>query len=312
MAALPVIAVTGASGYIGRAVLSRIAADGGQALAFSRHLPADTDGTPAAWHVSADGVPSPAQLVGCSAVIHLAGRAHTTVAAEQGRHLFDEANRVQALRCAEAAREAGVRRFVFVSTLGVHGSWSATPVRADSPIRATTPYARSKWAAEQELEASLGQALQLCIVRPPMVYGPRCPGNLPRLARLVRSGLPLPFGSARGLRSFIHVDSLAAFLLLAAAPEAPTGRFLVADGSDWELPQLVRGIAAAQGRPARLVPFPLTILRAVAAAAGRSREVDSLTRPFQVDASATRTAFGWAPVLDPQRALREAVLSFEP
>ncbi|HEX7892069.1 MAG TPA: NAD-dependent epimerase/dehydratase family protein [Ramlibacter sp.] len=302
------IAVTGASGYIARRVLDRLAGQGVPAVAFSR-TPSPVSGA-ARWHAGADGVPTPGQLAGCSSVIHLAGRAHTRVANEGGRDLFDEANRVHALRCAQAARTAGVARFVFVSTLGVHGSWSAEPVRADSPIRANTPYARSKFAAERELQAMLaGGSMQLCIVRPPMVYGPGCPGNLPRLVRLVRSGVPLPFASARGVRSFIHVDGLASFLVRCAADGAPAGTFVIGDGSDWTLPDLVRAIASAQGRAARLIRFPLPMLRFAAAAAGRRREIESLTRPMQVDAGVAWEAFGWRPAIEPRQALKDTVLA---
>jgi UDP-glucose 4-epimerase len=262
------------------------------------------------WIGTADGAPRPDDLAGCSALVHLAGRAHTRVAVADGRDLFDEANRALALRTAAAARQAGVRRFVFVSTLGVHGNWSAAPVTADSPPQLDTPYARSKWAAEQELrELCAGGAMQLCIVRPPMVYGPGCPGNFGRLVRLVQRGIPLPFGSLRGTRSFVQVDNLAAFLQRCCAQDAPAGTFVVADGSDWSLPELVRAIAAALHRPARLLPFPPALLRLAAAAAGLRREMDSLTRPMPVDARDAWRAFGWTPPVDPGPALRDAAAS---
>lgn len=308
------IAVTGASGYIGRATLAQLAALGEPAVAVSRG-PAPA-GLPAivTWRSTGEAAPRAAAFAGCDAVIHLAGRAHTKVTHEDGRDLFDEANRQLALATAAAAGEAGVRRFVFVSTLGVHGRSSDTPLRGDSPVQPNEPYARAKWAAERELAAACaGNGMDLCIVRPPMVYGPGCPGNFRRLVRLVATGLPLPFASLDGKRSFIHVDNLASFLCSAArAGSGPTGTYVVADGSDWTLPQLVRGIAAGLQRPARLLPFPGAVLRLAGRLAGREAEIDSLTRPMQVDAREARAAFGWSPPVAPAEALRQSVQGHGP
>lgn len=305
------IAVTGATGYIGAALVARLARQGLGVLALTRGAaPAETR-PQVRWLATPDGAPRASDLDACTAVVHLAGRAHTRVAVDAGRDLFDEANRELALRTAAAARQAGVRRFVFVSTLGVHGNWSASPVTADSPPQLDTPYARSKWAAELELKrAEAAGSTQLCIVRPPMVYGPRCPGNFARLVRLVRTGLPLPFGSVREVRSFVHVDNLASFLQRCAEHPTASGAFVVADGSDWTLPDLVRVIGQGVHRPARLLPFPPAALRAFAAVAGLRREMDSLTRPMLVDARATCQAFGWTPPVEPRQAAAEAAASY--
>ncbi|EJO33197.1 NDP-sugar oxidoreductase [Achromobacter marplatensis] len=305
------IAVTGASGYIGLALLRYLDGQGHDIIAFTRHAtPAGT--TRAQWRIKADGQPVATDLLGCDAVVHLAGRAHTRLALQDGVDLFDQANHQLACATASAAKAAGVPRFVQVSTLGVHGSWSADPITETSSLSGDTPYARSKIAAERELAALLSEGgTRLTIVRPPMVYGAACPGNFPRLIKLVKSGIPLPFGSVRGIRSFIHVDNLASFLTFCAAGPAAPGVYIAGDGSDFELPDLIRAIAAGIGAPARLLPFPPALLRVAAGAIGRQREVDSLTRPMPVDWSKARAA-GWTPPTAPARALADSLNSVSP
>jgi nucleoside-diphosphate-sugar epimerase len=305
------IAVTGASGYIGRATLHWLAREG-LVVGVGRAAPAFRLSPSASWRATGATAPQPAAFKGCDIVIHLAGRAHTTVATTDGQDLFDLVNRRLALDTAVAARAAGVRRFVFVSTIGVHGNWSAELVRANSPLRLETPYVRSKWAAEQELARLCGDAgMTLCIVRPPMVYGPGCPGNFQRLLRLVASGLPLPFGSMRSVRSFVHVENLASFLAASATRPLPAHSvFVIGDGSDWSTVQLVRAMAEALGKRSRAFPFPLGLLRLAASAVDRIRELDSLSRPMRVDASAAWQACAWQPSVEPASGLRDAVRAY--
>lgn len=304
------VAVTGASGYIGLALLRCLASRGHQVLAFGRRE-MTTDDSAVRWCIKADGRPNRADLQNCDAVVHLAGRAHTRVALQDGVDLFDDANRKLACATAAAARDAGVARFVQVSTLGVHGNWSAQPVNETSPLIGDTPYALSKIAAEQELAEQLSNsATALAIVRPPMVYGAGCPGNFPRLVKLVKRGIPLPFGSVTGIRSFVHVDNLASMLAYCAETPNVDGVFVAGDGSDFELPSLIRAIAAGVHAPSRLVPFPPGLLRLAAKVAGRQREIDSLTRPMPVDWSKIR-AVGWMPALNAANALAGTLESYD-
>lgn len=303
------IAVTGASGYIGLALLRHLSSHGHQVLAFGRHeMPEDSPRVD--WHVKVDGCPDSAELQDCDAIVHLAGRAHTHVAQQNGVDLFDQANRQLACATATAARDAGVPRFVQVSTLGVHGNWSDQPVSEASAMVGDTPYARSKIAAERELAVLLaGSGTTLAVVRPPMVYGAGCPGNFPRLVKLVKSGLPLPFGSVHAIRSFIHVDNLASLLTYCAEAPDMAGLCIAGDGSDFELPELIRAIAAGVRTPLRLVPCPPGLLRLAAKAFGRQREIDSLTRPMLVDWTKIRTA-GWTPARNAADGLAATINSY--
>lgn len=300
------IAVTGASGYIGRNVAQFLAQMGHDVLAVSRQASAELAalGPHIVCKTIRSGVPTPDWLAGCDAVIHLAGRAHTTVDKYKGRDLFDEANYQLTLSIAEAADAAQVRRFIFVSSLGVHGNWSPRPVAEDSPPVIDTPYAHSKYKAERLLTERYRNRLEaLVIVRPPMVYGLDCPGNFPRLVRLVQSGLPLPFGSVTGARSFIHVQNLASFLSHCALSKTFSGTFVIGDGSDFVLPELIAEIASVLGKTSSLYRFPPRVLRMVARLVGRERELNSLTRPMLVDWSRARTVAKWSPSIDRNSAL---------
>lgn len=300
------IAVTGASGYIGRAVVLELSRRGLPVAAVSRSRSHQVP-TSVEWRITDHSFPSAATFVSCDTVIHLAGRAHTTVAYVNGQDLFDLENRELALATAEAAHAAGVSRFVFISTLAVHGSCSEVPLRADSPIHPYLPYARSKWSAEQQLSSLCkARGMALCIVRPPMVYGPNCPGNLQRLVRLVRSRMPLPFSALHAQRSFIYVDNLASFLAECAQQEV-TGTYLVSDGSDWSVKQLVLAIGSELQLPVSTFPVPVMLLRLLGTLTGKQREVDSLTLPMRVDAEPVSRDFGWLPRVAPQVALRLSV-----
>jgi len=306
------IAITGASGYIGWATLRWLAREG-PLVAIARSAPSVMPPRSVIWRVTDFAAPQPQAFSGCDNVIHLAGRAHIPISFVDGQNLFDQANRKLALDTAIAAHAAGVRRFVFVSTIGVHGNWSNVPVRPDSPLRLDTPYARSKWAAEQELASFCASAgMTLCIVRPAMVYGPRCPGNFSRLLKLVASGIPLPFGSMLSVRSFIQVDNLASFLAACATHPLPRQSiFVIGDGSDWSVTQLVRAMAKALGRHSRVFPFPLSLLRLAAITVGRSRELDSLSRPMRIDSSKAFSVCDWTPPIEPTNALKNAVIAYD-
>jgi len=301
------IAVTGASGYIGSATVDELARRGHEVAAVSRAAGPRQPAVGVQWRSTGRAFPTASAFAGCQAVIHLAGRAHTNVGVVDGQDMFELENRQLALATAQAAHEAGVRRFVFVSTLGVHGAGSSDLLSADSPVRPDSAYARSKLAAEGDLAAWCARhGMELCIVRPPMVYGPRSPGNFQRLLRLVRGGVPLPFASLHARRSFIFVGNLASFLSDCANKTA-TGTYLVGDGSDWSVAELVRAMASELGTPQRIFPVPVSVLRLAGTLAGRRREVDSLTLPMRVSSAAARRDFAWQPPIVPEEALKRSV-----
>jgi nucleoside-diphosphate-sugar epimerase len=199
-------------------------------------------------------------------------------------------------RLAEAAVRAGVRRFVFISSVKVNGE--ATPpgrlFRASDAPAPQDEYGRSKWRAEQALARVAG--LEVAIVRPPLVYGAGVKANFLRLLQLVDTGLPLPFASIRNRRSFIYLGNLVALLRRCAEHAAAAGgTFLAADGEDLSTPELVRRIAAALGRKAWLVPFPPSLLPR------------RLSGSLAVDAAETGERLEWRPPYGADQGLARTV-----
>jgi nucleoside-diphosphate-sugar epimerase len=235
--------VTGASGFVGRVLCPALEAAGHERVALQE----------------------------AGAVVHLAAIAHRRA----GREELQRVNVDLAMETARKAAAAGAR-FVFLSSVKVHGELSSAPFRHDSPIAPQDRYAESKARAEEALRALPG--LRLAVLRPPLVYGPGVKANFLALVRAVARGLPLPLASVDNRRSLIYVGNLAAAILACLDKE---GTFLVSDGAPVSTPQLCREIGAALGRPARLFAFPPALLPQKLA--GSLEVTDSTlpwTRPF--------------------------------
>jgi nucleoside-diphosphate-sugar epimerase len=205
---------------------------------------------------------------------------------------------------ARQAAAAGVRRFVFASSIGVHGTFTTgSPFSASQLVQPTEPYAVSKWEAEQALRAiERDSGMELTVLRLPLVYGPGVRGNFLRLLRLVDSGLPLPLGSVRNLRSYLGLDNLCDFVCRCIMhPAARSEVFLLADGEDLSTPALIECLAAAMERRARLIALPVPLLDKLTAMLGMGGEFRRLTSSLQVDASHARRALDWSPAT-PARA----------
>jgi UDP-glucose 4-epimerase len=246
-------------------------------------------------------------------VIHLAGRAH--VFHEQDADpaaAYRHANTDVALSLARAAKAAGASRFVFMSTVKVYGERFIHPLTERDPTAPEDDYGRTKLAAEEGLRAICADgAMTYTIIRSPMVYGPRGKGKLRRLARLVKTGLPLPLASVRNRRSIVAVDNLADILARCADdPNAANETFLVADGAPIFTPQMIRGIAAGLKAPARLLPFPPGLLEMAGRLAGKGEEVRRLTGSLEFDISHLQSRLGWRSVIGTQEALYQTGQSF--
>lgn len=291
--------VTGASGFVGRALVATLAADGEAVRGASRRpLPS---GIPSV-QVGALGPDTDwsAALREIDVVVHLAARVH--VMREQERNpleAFREVNVAGTGALAAQAAAAGVRRLVFVSSI--------------KAAVAEDPYGQSKLEAERVLqEVGERRGLQWVVVRPPLVHGPGAGGNLRRLMGLICRGVPLPFGGVKNRRSLVGVENLAALLRLSGtAPQAAGQTLLVADQPAVSTPDLIRMLAASMGRPARLWSVPASVLRGMGWLAGRSEEVERLTGSLEVDDSRTRALLGWAPRRTLEEGLGAMVQAFE-
>lgn len=297
------VLVTGAGGFIGRHLVGALASAGMNVRpAFRRDPPAgglvlddQTDDT-GLRHA----------LAGVGAVIHLAGRAHRTGEAPDAHAAaFDAINREWPLRLASAGAAAGVRHFLFVSTIGVHGTTGL--LGHDSPLAPGTAYARSKAAAEAGLRE--GFPGHLVILRPPLVVGPRAPGNLARLARLAAAPLPLPFGAVRNRRSLLSVPgfcrAVGAVLEAWGKGRAASGAYVLADAAPVSTADIVTALRAGMGRAPGLLPIPPSLLRGALAAMGRGAMAGQLLDDLMVDPSAFQRDFPWRPEAESLTALRE-------
>lgn len=293
------IAVTGASGFIGRAFSAR-AAQGGRAL--TRFVRAQTEpGEGVRLDLAqADVGELTHRLRGVSTLVHLAGRAHVMHdAAPDAERLYREANEHATRQLAEAAVAAGVRRFIFASSVKVNGEATA-PGRAFRPDDAAAPqdaYARSKLAAEAALRAvASGTPMQAIVLRLPLVYGPGARGNFRRLVEAVRARRWLPFGALDNRRSVLGIENL--LDALDAAIDAPPrfdGVHFVADAGSVSTCELVRAIARALQMPPRLVPVPAWLLHAAGLATGQRAAIMRITTSLEVDTSSFAAATAWRP-----------------
>jgi len=250
-----------------------------------------------------------AALAGRNAVIHLAAHVHVMPgAAGDAADDFNRVNVQGSENLARQAAHAGVRRFVFLSSVKVNGEISTGRAFVESdPARPTDAYGASKAEAEKRLKAvSAETGMELVIVRPPLVYGPGVKANFLRLLRIVDTGIPLPFLSIDNRRSLVYVGNLVHALgACLTHPAAANRTFFVSDDHDVSSPQLVREIAAALGRKPRLLPFPPVLLRGIGLLTGRTEQVARLTASLQVDVSSIKSTLGWLPPFTLQQGIAE-------
>lgn len=240
-------------------------------------------------------------------VIHLAARVH--VMHESSADPLREFRKVNVLGSVNVARQAaaaGVKRFVFISTIGINGndSGSTAYTETDSP-HPHNPYSVSKYEAEQELRrVSTETGMEIVVIRAPLVYGPKNPGNFLSLLRVLSKGVPLPLASIRNEKSFIYVGNLVnALILCSMHPAAAGNTYLVSDAELISTPELIRQLARAVGYPARLFPFPTGLLRLIGKFIGKTAAVDSLLCSLKLDTSKIRAELQWTPPFTMEKGL---------
>ena len=298
------VAITGASGFVGRALVELLGNDprfAVRALYRSGNVPQRPDGVAAVPAGELDGSGQwSAALAGIDTVVHAAGRAHVLgESAEEAERAHHTVNAEGTLHLARQAVRAGVRRLVFVSSIKVNGEATlpGRPFAADDTPQPADAYARSKLAAEVGLrEVARETGLEVTVIRPPLIYGARAKGNLARLMGLVQRGIPLPLGAIRNRRSLIGVTNLCSAIRATVLSPAASGRtFLAADGDDLSTPELLERLAAAMGRRALLVPVPVPLLKLVGTMLRRAEEIERLIGSLQVDGTAITRELGWSP-----------------
>jgi len=291
------ILVTGADGFIGRAVCERLRAEGYRLRMTARNI---RDGYLATGPI--DGMTDwSAALQSVTEIVHCAGRAH--VMNETAADSLGEFRRINVDATENLARQAassGVKRIVYLSSIKVNGERNAVagrPFREEDTPAPIDAYGISKLEAENALKKISAQTgLEVVVIRPVLVYGPGVKGNFSTLLRAVSKGWLLPFGSIRNMRSFVSLDNLVDLILSCVThPKAANETFLASDGDDISTSELIRRVSISLDRPARLLPVPPVLLKMVAAIMGRGDMMGRLCDSLQVDISKARRITGWHP-----------------
>ena len=307
------ILITGASGFVGRAVCKRLREDGDHELAGTTrgsNSEAGPEGVPMYCVPEIGPSTDWAQAVSnADIVIHLAARVH--IMKEKSLNpfaAFHQVNSEGTRALATQAATAGVKRFIFISTVKVAGETS--PNNGFTEIDRCRPkggYGISKWEAEQVLsDIAKTTAMEVVILRPPLIYGPGVKGNFKALFSAVQSGVILPIGAIKNKRSLLFVGNLAdAIATVTTHPKAGNQTFFVSDTEETSTPELIRKIATALGKKPRMVNFPPSLLKIIGFLIGKSDAVQRLIRSLTVDINHIKTQLGWRPPFSMKDGLKE-------
>lgn len=304
------VAVTGANGFVGQAVCAELVARGVTVRRLVRVIGASLD-VVAVGEISRE-TDWEAALTGVDAVVHLAARVHMiTDSSADPLAEFRRVNVDGTLNLARQAAAAGIRRFVFVSSIKVNGE-STLPGQAfaaDDPPDPQDPYGISKYEAEQGLRDVAGQTgMEVVIVRPPLVYGPGVKANFLAMVQWLACGIPLPLGAIHNKRSLVALDNLVDLITTCLDhPAAANQTFLAGDGHDLSTTELLQRVALALGKPARLIPVPAGVLQWSAALLGKKAMMQRLCGSLQVDIGKAGNVLGWTPPVTVDEGLRRAV-----
>jgi len=312
MTGIKKVLVTGAGGFIGSAFCTKILDEGWQVrgtFRFEDDVSRLPDGVDAVSIASIDSYTKwDDALRGIDTVVHLAARVHVMDDTCSDTLAEYRKVNVEGTKCLTvAAANAGVKRFIFISSIKVNGEGRAAAYNEDDEEAPEDSYGVSKWEAEQELhKISHTTGIEVVIVRPPLVYGPGVKANFMRLFKIVEREIPLPLSSIKNQRSFIYLGNLIDSITTCMTnPNAAGKTYLVSDGEDVSTPELIRRIGAASGKRALLLPVPVWIMRIAGRIAGKYDEVERLVGSLTVDISKIRRELEWKPPYTMENGLRE-------
>ena len=314
------ILVTGSTGFVGKALCKRMVSNGWHVRGTVRsaeqadmsNLPAGVDVVPIK-SIGANTDWSDA-LSGVDVVVHLAARVHVmNDTSSYPLSAFRQVNVAGTERLARMAAINRVKRFVYISSVKVNGEETLIPYNEQNTAAPADPYGISKWEAEQVLHKVAEESgMEVVILRPPLVYGPGVKANFLSLFKIVDRGIPLPLAGINNHRSLIYLGNLVdAITVCINHPNAAGQTYLVSDGRDVSTPELIRRVAAALGRHARLLPFPPSLMRFAGKLFGKSDAVERLVGSLTIDSSKIRRELGWKPPYTMAQGLKETVEWFK-
>lgn len=298
------ILITGASGFIGKALIDMCIQDYSDYLPITRNTFGEITES-SSW----------LELLGnINTIVHLAACVHLTNTSNQDTLIqYRLINTASTLNLAQQAAQSGVRRFIFLSTIKVNGEENHLPYTEKSPPNPRDPYAQSKWEAEQGLrEISTKTGMEVVIIRPPLVYGASVKANFLKLLQWVDTDLPLPLASIDNKRSLIFVRNLADFIKCCIEhPKAANQTFLVSDGKDLSTSDLIKRIAKNFNKQSRAFPFPPTPLRLALRLIGKQAEAQRLLGSLTLDPIFAYQTLDWTPPFTVDEGLAETINAYK-
>ncbi|MGF6329457.1 nucleoside-diphosphate-sugar epimerase [Pseudomonas sp. BS3782 TE3695] len=306
----PKVLVTGASGFVGEALVFRLLVDKKfSPIAAARGAKRLHGLCPVVSFDLTHAKILPA-LDDIQVVIHAAARVHVmNETAIDALAEFRKVNVEGTLRLAQRAAESGVKRFIFISSIKVNGESTlpGKPFKADDQPNPLDPYGVSKYEAEEALK-QLGRdtGMEVVIIRPPLVYGPGVKANFLSMLSWLNKGIPLPLGAIRNQRSLVAIGNLVNLIVTCIDhPAAANQTFLASDGEDLSTTQLLRRLSKALGKSARLLPMPEWLLKLAASTLGKQAFAQRLCGSLQVDINKNRELLGWTPPINMDKAMRQ-------
>jgi nucleoside-diphosphate-sugar epimerase len=313
---MPKVLVTGGYGFVGAELCKLLHVRGWEVVATHRnsHI-SDKNSNIASAYLPLSASPDSwdRALEKADCVVHLAAHVHQLGRASQSKAEFQEINVAGSRFVAERSGHAGVKRFVFLSSIKVNGEGrEGDPYRATDIPAPQDAYARSKRDAEKEIrDVCESFGMEWVIVRPPLVYGPRVRANFRRLLTIAASGLPLPLASINNRRSLIAIENLVDFIFTVMThPNAANAIWLVADNEDLSTPELIRRLAHSMHRPARLFRFPPSAIKKLASLVGFGAHAAKLVDSLALDSDPARELLGWKPPMGSDDGLARAAIDF--
>lgn len=308
------LAVTGVSGFLGRALCKALLNKGLRVNGISRSpIISDSELPSGVQYLAIGGIGAQTDwsvvLSDVHCVIHCAARTHVMNETKaDSLASYRSVNLDGTLNLARQAAAAGVKRFIFISSIKVNGEQTLLrkSFTADDAPAPEDAYGISKWEAEQGLQKlSSETGMEVVIIRPPLVYGPGVKGNFASMISVVRKGIPLPFGAISNKRSLVGIDNLIDLIVTCIDhPDAANEIFLASDGRDLSTTELLQGLARSMDRSSRLIPIPGSILSLFALLIGKRVVAQRLLGSLQVDISKNREILGWEPSVSVEVGLR--------